>query len=687
MANRLAREKSPYLLQHANNPVDWYPWGEEALRRAREEDKPIFLSIGYAACHWCHVMERESFENAEVAEVLNRHFVSIKVDREERPDLDDVYMAATVALSGSGGWPMSVFLAPDQRPFFAGTYFPPTDRYGRPGFMTILKRIADLWNNERTALLEQAERLTEHVRDQSEPAMPLPIPPSAIDDAVEALARSYDARHGGFGDAPKFPPHQALALLLRHHVRTGDPRSLEMVRGTLDGMKNGGIYDHVGGGFARYSTDERWLVPHFEKMLYDNAQLAAVYLEAFQVTADTEYERVARETLDYVVREMQGAEGGYFSATDADSEGEEGKFFVFAPDEIEEILGREEAEVFCLYYDITPAGNWEGKNVLHTPRPLARVAAELGLEPSRLAERLARSRAAVYAARSQRVPPLLDDKVLTAWNGLMIGAMAEGYRVLRDPRYLESAERAARFVRERLRDSDGGLLRTARGGRAAIPGFLEDYAYFADGLVTLYEAGGDETWLALALELAERIVRDFGEPDGGFYATSEAHERLITRLREGHDGALPAANAVAARALVRLSKHFERPDLEARAASALNAYGQLVARAPRAFPSTLMVLDFLLAGPVELALVGPPGRADTEALATTIARHFLPSRILAPVDPSRPGERPPLARGKELVNGSAAVYICRNFACERPITSADELDRALGGSPRPNAPA
>ncbi|MFO7179270.1 MAG: thioredoxin domain-containing protein [Pseudomonadota bacterium] len=679
MANRLANETSPYLLQHANNPVDWYPWGEEALRRAREEDKPIFLSIGYAACHWCHVMERESFENPEIAEVLNRHFVSIKVDREERPDLDDVYMAATVALSGSGGWPMSVFLAPDQRPFFAGTYFPPTDRWGRPGFSTILRRIADLWANERTALLEQAERLTEHVRDQSEPAMPLPIPPSAIDDAVEALSRSYDARHGGFGEAPKFPPHQALGLLLRHYARTKNPRSLEMARGTLDGMKNGGIYDHVGGGFARYSTDERWLVPHFEKMLYDNAQAAVVYLEAFQVTGDREYARVARETLDYVVREMQGAEGGYFSATDADSEGEEGKFFVFTFDEIQEILGREDAEAFCLYYDVTPEGNWEGKNVLNTPRPLASVAAELGVEPERLAERLAGARAAVYAARSHRVPPLLDDKIITAWNGLMIAAMAEGHRVLRDARYLESAERAASYLSEHLRDADGRLLRTARAGRASIPGFLEDYAYLADGLITLYEASGNERWLSWALDLAERIVRDFGEGDGGFYATSSAHERLITRVREGHDGALPAANAVAARALVRLARHFERSDLEARAVSALHAYGQLVIRAPRAFPTTLLVLDFLLRGPIEIALVGHPGKPDTEALAAALARHFLPNRILAPVDPSRSAEGPPLARGKGLVNGKAAVYVCRNFVCGRPITEPEELEGAIFG--------
>jgi uncharacterized protein YyaL (SSP411 family) len=684
--NRLAFETSPYLLQHAGNPVDWYPWGEEALERARREDKPIFLSIGYAACHWCHVMERESFENPSIAALLNQHFVSIKVDREERPDLDDIYMAATVAVSGGGGWPMSVFLTPAREPFFAGTYFPPSDRYGRPGFPNLLSRIAELWEKERPALFEQAKELTRHIRQQAETASPAPIRADTIDLAVLQLSQSYDATYGGFGSAPKFPPHQALRLLLNHHRRSGEARALEMVRGTLDGMKNGGIYDHVGGGFARYSTDERWLVPHFEKMLYDNAQLTIAYLEAFQVTEDPEYRRVAIETLDYVIREMQGEDGGYFSATDADSEGEEGKFFVFLPEDIDDILGKDAAEAFCLYYDITVQGNWEGKNVLNTPRPLAAVAEDLGTSAELLQAQLTRSREAVYAARRERVPPLLDDKVLAAWNGLMIEAMAEGYRVLRDPRYLESAVRAARFVCERLARPDAGLYRTARAGKAHIRAFLEDYAYMSSALISLYEAGGDQRWLHDALRLGERLIRDFGAEGGAFFQT-EAEGELIARVREGHDGALPNPNAVAAHALLRLGHHFDRADLLARAEAALTVYAASIARIPRAFPTALRVLTLLLEGPTELVLVGAPAAPDTEALSRALARVYLPNRQLTLCAPDEASDLP-AARGKSLVAGKAALYICRHFTCQAPITEpeavaagleADRVDR----SPRP----
>jgi uncharacterized protein YyaL (SSP411 family) len=674
--NRLAAETSPYLLQHAANPVDWYPWGDEALERARREDKPIFLSIGYAACHWCHVMERESFENPAIAELINRHYVAIKVDREERPDLDDIYMAATVAVSGGGGWPMSVFLTPEQEPFFAGTYFPPSDRYGRPGFPTLLTRIAELWEKERPSLFEQAKELTEHVRRQSLTAEPAPIQSASIALAVAQLAQSFDAQFGGFGTAPKFPPHQGLRLLLNEHRRSGDAHALEMARATLDGMKNGGIYDHVAGGFARYSTDERWLVPHFEKMLYDNAQLAVAYLEAFQVTSDPEYRRVAVETLDYVLKEMQGQDGGYFSATDADSEGEEGKFFVFLPEEIDDILGKDDAEAFCLHYDVTVQGNWEGKNVLNTPHPLEHTARELGTTPELLREQLTRARAAVYAARLERVPPLLDDKVLAAWNGLMIDAMAEGYRVLGDARYLESARRAARFVLDGLGRPDGGLYRTARGGLAHISAFLEDYAYVSDALVSLYEVSGERLWLDQALRLAELMLRDFGAEGGAFFHTPSEQGGLIARVREGHDGALPNPNAVAARALARLGHHFDRPELLARAESALTVYATSIARAPRAFATTLRVLDFLLEGPTELVLVGAPGAADTLALARAISGVYLPNRLQTLADPTQPSELPS-ARGKTLVAGQAALYVCRHFSCQAPITSAEAVPRAL----------
>ena len=678
MANRLAHEISPYLLQHAENPVDWYPWGEEALERAMREDRPIFLSIGYAACHWCHVMERESFENEAVAALLNQSFVSIKVDREERPDLDDIYMAATVALSGGGGWPMSVFLTPDRRPFFAGTYFPPTDRHGRPGFSTLLKRIAQLWRSQRDDLLAQASALVAQVRAGYEIVAAAPVSSAMISAAVRALAASFDPQWGGFGAAPKFPPAASISLLLRHHAKTEDAHALAMATTTLDGMKNGGIYDHLGGGFARYSTDERWLVPHFEKMLYDNAALARVDLEAYQATHDLEYGRVARETLDYVVREMQDAEGGYYCATDADSEDEEGRFFVWTLDEIQALLDPVSAKAFALFYDVTVQGNWEGKNVLHPSRTVTQAASELGCTSEALQSRLEAAREKLYHARLARVPPLLDDKVITAWNGIMIGAMAEGFRVLRDPRFLQSAERAARFVLSALRRPDGGLFRTARAGRAHLPGCLDDYAYLADGLITLFEAGGSAESLAEALRLVERGLRDFDDGHGAFFTTARDHETLFARPREGQDGALPNANAVFARALARLARHYDRDDLAQRARAALIAYGTLIEQAPQAFATSLDVLDFLESIPFELALVGRRGTPDREALERAVAERYLPNRVCAHLDPDRPEATDlPLLRGKTLVRERAALYVCRNYACAAPVTDPGAAAAAL----------
>ena len=678
MPNHLANETSPYLLAHANNPVDWYPWGREALERSKSEDKPIFLSIGYAACHWCHVMERESFENDAIAKLLKEHFVSIKVDREERPDLDEIYMTATVALSGSGGWPMTVFLTPEQEPFFAGTYYPPTDKYGRPGFRTLLERIAELWKTKRDELVKQAGELTLHVRGGYELPPAASIPADATEAAVRSLAQNFDPRWGGFGGAPKFPPTPALFLLARYHHAKKDELSRKLLTATLDGMKNGGMYDQVGGGFARYSTDERWLVPHFEKMLYDNAELARVYLEALQLTGEPEYRRVATETLDYVVREMQMSDGGYFSATDADSEGEEGKFFVWALDEVQALLDRDAAEHFAFFYDVTAEGNWEGRNVLWRRRSVEEAARSLGESPEKLEASLTSSRAKLYAARRQRVPPLLDDKVIAAWNGLMIGAMAEGFRVLRDRRYLESAERAAHFVWTTLLRPDGGLHRTARAGRAHLDACLEDYAYLADAFVTLYEAGGALVWLDRALELGERIVSDFSDDVGAFFATAREHERLVARPREGHDGALPNANAVAARALARLARHFDRSDLTERATAALDAFGAQVPRAPRAFATALVAVDFLREPPVEIVVAGPARSSEREALETELAARYLPRRIVGHVDPSdAPRSGLPLLDGKTEIDGHAAVYLCRNYACERPVTKPGDLEKAL----------
>ncbi len=669
--NRLAGETSPYLLQHARNPVDWYPWGDEALTRARQEDRPIFLSIGYAACHWCHVMERESFENPAIAQLMNERFVCIKVDREERPDLDDIYMSATVAMSGSGGWPMSVFLTPDQQPFFAGTYFPPVDRQGRPGFTTVLQKLADLWSTDRATLVDQARQLTEHVQQQSGPGPSGALSLESQRAAVEQLAQSYDSRYGGFGKAPKFPPAQSLELLLRYVRRTGDALAQRMLKGTLDGMKSGGMYDQLGGGFARYSTDERWHVPHFEKMLYDNAQLAKVYTDAFLLTGDAEYARIAQETLDYVAREMQSPEGGYYSATDADSEGVEGKFFVWEPHEVEELLSAEDATDFCAYYDVTLQGNWEGLNVLRVERSHEEVADELGIPVAELRASLQRSIPILYEARGRRTPPLLDDKILVAWNGLMIEAFAVAARVFPERGYAESAARAAEHLRRHLARPDGGLYRTYRAGKAHLAGYLEDYAYLTQGLVSLYEVTGDEQHLNEAARLAERLQRDFGDAAGGpFYQTAHDHEALIARVRDGHDGALPNANAIAAHALARLARHLGRPEWEERAQEALRGYAKGLERLPRAFGSTLSALDFLSEASLELVLVGEPGAGGYDDLAAELGKHYSPNRIEARLTPGHTSQLP-LARGKKLVGGAAALYVCQNFACAAPVTSAE----------------
>ena len=679
-SNRLVSETSPYLLQHAHNPVDWYPWGEEALKRSAREDKPILLSVGYSSCHWCHVMERESFEDEGIARLMNENFVCIKVDREQRPDLDEIYMAATLALNrGQGGWPMTVFLTPEQKPFFAGTYFPPTDRWGRTGFTNLLTRLADAWKTDRERLVEGSVRVTELLREEGLEKRGRVIGQDEINRAVAELSQQFDERYGGFGPAPKFPPSTALSLLLRHHRRTGDGRSLDMVKKTLDAMARGGMYDQVGGGFARYSTDERWLVPHFEKMLYDNALLSGVYLEAFEVTRDPLYERICREVLDYVLREMVSEEGGFYSATDADSEGVEGKFFVWTPAEIREILSPEAAECFCDYYDIAERGNWEGRSIPNVPRPLQQVAEQRGMTVAALQAILEDSRDRVYEARLERVPPGLDDKILTGWNALMISSLAAGYRVLGDERYAGGALRAANFIRDKMTRSDGRLLRTYRRGKAQLGAYLEDYAYLCSALVDLYEAVLDADYLKRARAVAERVLEDFvDEETGAFFSTAKNHEKLILRPKEGRDGAIPSANAVAAEALARLAFYFDCEDFRRAAERAVIAYGKLIASAPRAFCRSLAVVDFLLEGPTELALVGRVGDEDFEALRKSVNELYLPNRIIAYRAPDDPdGAVLPLLRGRGLVDGKAALYVCRNFTCDPPVTKPADVVEAL----------
>ncbi len=687
--NRLIRETSPYLLQHAYNPVDWYPWGPEALAQAAKLKRPILLSIGYSSCHWCHVMERESFENEAIASLMNQHFICVKVDREERPDLDEIYMQATLALNrNQGGWPMTVFLTPDQKPFFAGTYFPPTDRYGRPGFPTLLKKLAEYWEKDHAGVVAQAVNLTARLQEGAHAPSPTTVGEAELDLAVTQFAEDFDARQGGFGGAPKFPPATGLSLLLHCYHRTKDPHTLTMVRKTLDAMAAGGIYDHIGGGFARYSTDERWLVPHFEKMLYDNSLLARVYVEAYQVTGDENYRRVACETLDYILKEMTSPEGGFYSATDADSEGVEGKFFVWTPDDVRAAVDSdEEARRFCAYYDVTAAGNWEHTNVLHTAKSIEAVAKDLGITPGELADTIARLRAKLYTVRAKRIAPGLDDKVITAWNGMMISAMAEAGRVFDSPRYREAAERACNFLLTALSTADGRLLRTYRAGTAHLNAYLEDYAYFAEGLIDTYEAGGEERYLLAAVRLAERMLADFADnQQGGFFTTATGHEALIMRSREGPDGATPSGNAVAASVLARLSYHLAREDFREAATAAVRAYGRQIARYPRAFAKSLIVVDLLMNGPVEIALIGRPGEPGTESLRAAVNRAYLPNRVLAHRDSDQSATSHPLLQGKTLINGKPAVYVCRNFACGRPITDPKEFPSLLDPGQQTTSP-
>jgi uncharacterized protein YyaL (SSP411 family)/aryl-alcohol dehydrogenase-like predicted oxidoreductase len=630
-------------------------------------------------------MERESFENEAIAALMNRHFVCIKVDREERPDLDEIYMQATVTLNhGQGGWPMTVFLTPDQEPFFAGTYFPPDDRWGRPGFPSLLKKIAEAWEQDAAGLASQAHQLTDRLKNELKAVSPVSVSVSVLDEAVTQFRQDFDERHGGFGTAPKFPPAAGLSLLLRCYRRTGESRTLQMVTRTLDAMAAGGIYDHIGGGFARYSTDERWLVPHFEKMLYDNALLARTYLEAYQVTRQTSYRQVTTEVLDYILREMTDPAGGFYSATDADSEGVEGKFFVWTPTEIQTVLqNSEDTRRFCTCYDITDLGNWEHRSIPNRLRPIEAVAKELNLTIDELYETIHRVRPLLYRARQERVPPGLDDKIITAWNGMMLSAMAEAGRVLGINRYIDGAKRAADFLLSMHRTTQGTLLRTSRQGRAHLDGVLEDYAYLAEGLIDLYEASGQERYLSAALQFGERMVNSFRDEDqGGFFTTAKTHEALIIRAREGADGATPSGNAVAVSALARLSFHYDRRDLREAAIGGIRAYGRQIARYPRAFAKSLAAVDLLAEGPIELAFVGAPNDPGLEALQLAVREEFLPRRVIASSDGTHTPSGHPLLAGKGLVEGKAALYICRNFSCQRPLTDPREVAESLRSATR-----
>ncbi|MBA4064435.1 MAG: thioredoxin domain-containing protein [Isosphaera sp.] len=684
--NRLADETSLYLRQHANNPVDWYPWGPEALARAKQLDRPIFLSVGYSACHWCHVMEHESFEDEATAAVMNEHFVCVKVDREERPDLDSIYMTALQAMTREGGgWPLSVFLTPDMTPFFAGTYYPPDDRYGRPSFRKLLLAMHDAWVTRRGQVFEVGRNVAAYLAGTGQlAASDTPLSPDLLSNALAVLRRVFDPTHGGFGSAPKFPHALELRLLLRLHRRFGDAAALHMVRYTLTQMARGGMYDQVGGGFARYSVDAKWLVPHFEKMLYDNALLATAYTEAWQVTRDPFYRQVTTETLEYVMEEMTALGGAVFSTQDADSEGEEGKFYVWGEAEVREVLGPELGEFACRVWGVTAGGNFEGHNILFRARSDEDDAKLLGLSVAAFREKLDEAKGKLYAVRAKRVWPGRDEKILTAWNGLMIAALAKAGAAFGDDRYVDAAVNAADWCLAHLRGPDGRLFRSgAADGTAKLNGYLEDYAFLADALVTLYEATFDVKYLRAAADLADVILTHFADPAGpGFFFVADDHEELIARTKDSHDGSTPSGNAVAVTVLLRLAKLLDRPAYAAKAEETLRGYRETMAEHPAAAGQMLVALDFHLGPTTEAAVVGPAGDPETDRALAAVRAAFRPNQVIAFHDPAT-GPAPdlvPLLKDKPAAGGRVTVYVCENFACREPLVGADAVERAFAAT-------
>ncbi len=685
MPNRLIRETSPYLLQHAHNPVDWFPWGQEALQKARDEDKPIFLSIGYAACHWCHVMAHESFEDPATARLLNEHFVSIKVDREERPDLDSIYMNAVVAMTGQGGWPMSVFLTPQGEPFYGGTYFPPTRRYGMPSFQEVLRSVAQSWAAEKAEIRRVSKQMTEHLRAESSwsarPPEAIPgssIAPEILREAAQALLNSYDWKMGGWGRAPRFPQPMAIEFLLMQATR-GQEKALEAASHALEKMSQGGMYDLVGGGFHRYSTDDHWLVPHFEKMLYDNGQLALVYLHAYLLTGKPAFRQVCIETLDFLQREMTGPGGGFYSSLDADSEGKEGKFYVWTEEEIEQAISNDEdRRLFRQVYPIDPGGNFEGKIILRRTGTLEAAAAQTDMPAADLIRRLESIHRMLLAARSRRVRPQTDDKVLVSWNALALRAFAEAARHLNHPGYLETARNNAGFLLDELY-AQGRLMRSWRAGQTGQAAFLEDHAGLILGLLSLYQSDPNPRWYHAAVRLAEDMNRHFIDPQGGFFDTSPEHGDLITRPKDIQDNATPSGNALAASALLHLSAFSGSGDWQAQAEDALATLQELMARHPTAFGFWLQGLDFAV-GPVnQVAVIGRQQDPLTGQMLAQIWSTYRPRMVVAAAeDGSQLGQdAPELLKGRSPIGGRPTVFVCQGFTCKLPVTSLEGLQQQI----------
>ena len=681
MPNRLAHEKSLYLRQHADNPVDWYPWGEEAFRVAREQDKPILLSIGYSSCHWCHVMEHECFENPEIAQLQNELFVNIKVDREERPDLDELYMNALQAMTGSGGWPLNIFLTPDGKPFYGGTYFPPEDRGQLPAWPRVLVAVAQAYRQRREEVERAADDLVAYLQQQTRPPLsPTALREQFLDEAARNLVPHYDREHGGFGTAPKFPSPMQLEFLLRTYRRAGAPRALEMVLQTLTAMARGGIHDQIGGGFHRYAVDDAWLVPHFEKMLYDNALLARISTLAYLASGSAICRQVAEETFVYLLREMHGSHGGFFSAQDADTGEGEGAFYLWTPEEIEAVVGPEEATLVCRYFGVTPQGNFEGRSILHVPDDPALVAREFGLSPDELAHRIARARALLYDARSQRPWPARDEKVIVSWNGLAIRAFAEAGAAFDRPDFLATAEHAARFIQDNLWDGRT-LFHVWEEGEARFSGFLDDYANLVNGLLSLYEATFDPRWVDWARVLTDLMLERFLDPEAGdFFDTPADGEKLIVRPKTFVDQSTPSGNGSATEALLRLGTLLGERRYIDRAVAILERYAPIAVEHPIACGQLLLAMDFALGNPHEIAIIGDPTLPETRALLRVVYGNYIPNRVLALRHPEdeEAARGIPLLADRTFVDQRPTAYVCRQSVCQRPVTTPRELADQLG---------
>jgi len=680
--NRLINESSPYLLQHAHNPVDWYPWGTEAFERAKKKDKPIFLSIGYSTCHWCHVMERESFENEQIAEIMNEHFVSIKVDREQRPDVDQIYMKAVQVMTGSGGWPLSVFLTPDGKPFYGGTYFPPNDMYGRPGFERVLLSIGDAWKNRQQELVDSAGKLSKFLESSTALTEKKKLSPEMLGSAFDYFRDTFDATNGGFGVAPKFPQPTNLSMLLCYWHRTGEEKALEIVQKTLDAMAKGGIYDHIGGGFHRYSTDTRWLIPHFEKMLYDQALLAKVYLQAYLVTKNETYATVAKQIFDYVLRDMADPKGGFYSAEDADSEGKEGTFYLWSPKQIESILDQDEAQLFNAYYGVTEKGNFEeGKTIIHVSTSIKQRGTEFGKSPKDIKNIFTDARTKIFKERQKRMRPRKDDKVIAAWNGLMISSLAYGGAVLGDQKYIDSARRCAEFILSTLR-KDGRLMRYYRNGQVIEKAFLDDYAFMTMALLDLYEATFETKWLVESKNLSEEMIELFADNEqGGFFLAGKDGEKLITPVKPSSDGAIPSGNSTAALVLLKLGRLTMSQRFAEQGAKVLEVFSQQLEQSPAYSSTMLTALNFWLGPTQEIVITGHADADDTKRMLKLVHSKFLPNAVVLFHEPdtvdSAVYKVVPFTKNYRAIDGKATAYVCENYVCNQPVNRTDDLDKML----------